>query len=365
MYWVPEETHEINKDISLLMVNNGDTIEEGHELIKDLYSLHSGYVSINEDNGIVKEIIIKPGYLHPILDTDISEFEPKIFEPNQNIYKNFSTQSTSFVELVETYDGKFFLIRPVTKYSVTQNYPYLRQTLTNDRRTVVQIDVVQRVLIKDGEKIKSSGPVNLLKTFLVLNILSDLPHLSADVEFVPLDSGERCQLKLIVSESLSIRKDTFGEVNRDFTISELTVLNGDRIVAGTIVAQTKLLCRSEGEVKTVYTNNKSTRNILILTEANKKIISIPGKTSQVSKGDLVRYGDQIAEGIIASDSGQIIELNDTEITIRSGRPYLVSSGAILQVNHLDLIQMGDILAILVFERSKTGDIVQGLSLIHI
>ena len=360
MYWVPEETHEINKDISLLMVNNGDIIAEGHELIKDLYSLNSGYVSINEDNGIVKEIIIKPGYLHPILDTDMSEFEPKIFEPNQNIYKNFSTQLTSFVELVETCDGKFFLIRPVITYSVTQNYPYLQQTLTNDTRTIVQIDVVQRVLIKDGEKIKSSGPVNLLKTFLVLNIMSELPHLSADVEFVPLDNGERCQLKLIVSESLSIRKDTFGEVNRDFTISELTVVNGDRITAGTVVAQTKLLCRSEGEVKTVYINNKSTRNILILTEANKKTISIPGKTSQVSKGDLIRYGDQIAEGIIASDSGQIIELNDKAITIRSGRPYLVSSGAILQVNHLDLIQMGDVLAILVFERSKTGDIVQGL-----
>ena len=360
MYWVPEETHEINKDISLLMVNNGDIIGEGHELIKDLYSLNSGYVSINEDNGIVKEIIIKPGYLHAILDTEISDFEPKIFEPNQNIYKNFSTQSTSFVELVETCDGKFFLIRPVIKYSVTQNYPYLKQILTNDTRTIVQIDVVQRVLIKDGEKIKSSGPVNLLKTFLVLNILSELPHLSADVEFVPLDTGERCQLKLIVSESLSIRKDTFGEVNRDFTMSELTVVNGDRIIAGTVVAQTKLLCRSDGEVKTVYINNKSTRNILILTEANKKIISIPGKTSQVSKGDLVRYGDQIAEGIIASDSGQIVELNDKEITIRSGRPYLVSSGAILQVNHLDLIQMGDVLAILVFERSKTGDIVQGL-----
>lgn len=360
MYWVPEETHEINKDISLLMVNNGDIIGEGHELIKDLYSLNSGYVSINEDNGIVREIIIKPGYLHAILDTEISDFEPKIFEPNQNIYKNFSTQSTSFVELVETCDGKFFLIRPVIKYSVTQNYPYLKQILTNDTRTIVQIDVVQRVLIKDGEKIKSSGPVNLLKTFLVLNILSELPHLSADVEFVPLDTGERCQLKLIVSESLSIRKDTFGEVNRDFTMSELTVVNGDRIIAGTVVAQTKLLCRSDGEVKTVYINNKSTRNILILTEANKKIISIPGKTSQVSKGDLVRYGDQIAEGIIASDSGQIVELNDKEITIRSGRPYLVSSGAILQVNHLDLIQMGDVLAILVFERSKTGDIVQGL-----
>jgi DNA-directed RNA polymerase subunit beta' len=161
-------------------------------------------------------------------------------------------------------------------------------------------------------------------------------------------------------ESLFIRKDTFGEVHKNFTLSEFTVKDGDKIISGTKVAQTKLLCRSEGHVKSIYTNNKATRNILILTDTNKKIIPIHNKTSQVSKGDLVRYGDQIAEGIIAPDSGQIIALDSNEIIIRSGKPYLVSSGAILQVNHLDLIQEGDILAILVFERSKTGDIVQGL-----
>ena len=360
LYWIPEETHEINKDISLLMVNNGEMVKENHELVKDLFSVNSGFLSVVEENGIVKEINIKPGYLHPIKDTFIATFETKIYETGEEICKDFKAPCTSFIEIVESEIGKFFLIRPVIEYEVTQNHPYLKQVLTHDTHTILQIDVVQRILVRDGEKIKSSSPVNLLKTYLVLNILSDLPHLSADVEFIPLDKEDHCQLKLIVLESLSIRKDTFGELNKGFTTSQFMVANGDKITAGTRVAQTKLLCRSSGEVKSIYVNNRSTRNILIYTEGNKKTIPIPGKTSQVSKGDLVRYGDQIAEGVIASDSGQIIELSNTEITIRSGRPYLVSSGAILQVNHLDLIQRGDVLAILVFERSKTGDIVQGL-----
>jgi DNA-directed RNA polymerase subunit beta' len=184
--------------------------------------------------------------------------------------------------------------------------------------------------------------------------------LSADLEFIPCKNEEYCQLKLVVLESLSIKKDNFGETNTNFTSSEFTVKDGDKITAGTRVAQTKLLCKSSGEIKSIYSNNKSIRNILVLTDNHKKIISIPGKTFQVSKNDLIRYGDQIAENVIAPDSGQIIELGEETITIRSGRPYLVSSGAILQVNNLDLIQTGDLLAILVFERSKTGDIVQGL-----
>jgi DNA-directed RNA polymerase subunit beta' len=359
LYWIPEETHEINKDVSLLLVNNNQMIEKGQELIKDIYSLNSGFLSIIEENGIIKEIIIKPGFLQPITES-IPIFEPKIFEPGEKIFNNFNSKTTCFVEIVVNEEGKFLLIRPIIKYLIKENHPYLKQTLTNDTRTVLQIDLVQRLLVKDGEKIKSCSPVNLLKTYLVLTILSELPHLSADVEFLSINSEDRCQLKLIVLETLSIRKDAFGEANKEFTFSEFTVKNGDKITSGTLVAQTKLLSRSEGQIKSIYTNKKATKNILLLTDGNKKVISIKNKTPQISKGDLIRYGDQIAEGITASDSGQIMELNSNEIIIRSGRPYLVSSGAILQVSHLDLIQMGDILAILVFERSKTGDIVQGL-----
>ena len=359
LYWVPEETHEINKDISLLLVNNNQLIEKGEELIKDIYSGSSGFLSVIEDNGIIKEIIIKPGFLQPITEP-IYGFESKIFEPDEKICSSFKSTTTCFVEIVSKEESKFLLIRPVIKYVIKQNQPYLKQALTNDTRTVLQIDLVQRILLKDGENIKSSIPINLLKTYLVLNIISDLPHLSADVEFIHINSDDRCQLKLIVLETLGIRKDAFGEINKEFTFSEFAVKNGDKINSGTRVAQTKLVCRSAGQIKSIYTNKKATKKILLLTEENKKIISIKNKTPQISKGDLVRYGDQIAEGITASDSGQIMELNSNEITIRSGRPYLVSSGAILQVGHLDLIQVGDILAILVFERSKTGDIVQGL-----
>jgi len=360
LYWVPEETHELNKDVSLLLVSNNTFVPMRTELVKDLYSLTSGFVSIEEDNGIVKEIIIKPGYLYPIEDFILTHFEARIFEPTEEIYKGFKVDDTSFVEIVEYESGKFLLIRPVIKYSIRQDIIELHQTLTNDTQTVLNVGVIQRILFKDGELVKSACPVNLLKTYLVLNIQSDLPHLSGDVEFVPVDSTNKYKLKLIVSESLTIRKDTFGEVNKAFTVSEFTVCDGDMIVPGTTVAKTKLLCRSDGQVKSIYTNNKSTRNILVLTESDRKLVGINLKTPQVSCGDLVRQGDQIADGITAPDSGQIIELSSNHISIRSGCPYLVSSGAILQVNHLDLVQAGDILAILVFERSKTGDIVQGL-----
>lgn len=360
LYWIPEETHQINKDISLLMKDSGDFIDKGSELIKDVRSLNSGFLDILEENGIVKEITVKPGFLYPADTKQLLTFENKIFQIGENIYGDLYADRISFAEVINNKKGSFLLIRPVIEYPVSKNNLDLQQIVTCDLRTALHINVVKKVLFTDGERIKSVNSVNLLKTYLVLEIISDVPHISADVEFLPSSNGDQCKLKIVVLESLTIRKDTFGEVNKKFTFTQLSVKDEDFILSGTKVAETKLLCRSEGEVKHVHVANAATRKILILTQKNQTSINLNGKTSQVSKGDLIRYGDQIAEGVVAPDSGQIIALDEQRVVIRSGRPYLVSASAILQVKNLDLIQRGDILAILVFERSKTGDIVQGL-----
>ena len=46
MIWIPEETHEINKDISLLEVEDGDFVEAGTEVVKDIYCQNSGIVEV-------------------------------------------------------------------------------------------------------------------------------------------------------------------------------------------------------------------------------------------------------------------------------------------------------------------------------
>ena len=360
VYWIPEEIHNINKDISLLLVKDGDFIEANSELIKDLRSLKAGFVEINQENGIVKEIIIKPGILKEIDEKLFHTIESKIFLVGEEIYSGFALNNIIFTETLQLNNQRFVLLRPVEEYFINPTDLKLNQTLTSDSNSTIKVDVVKKLLFKSGEKIKSSGPVNLLKTYLTLNIVSDVPHIVADVEFLQIFNTDFYKLKVLIMESLTIRKDSFGDLNKDFTITRLSLQDGDRILAGTKVAETHLLCRAAGQVQNIYVGNKSSKKILLLTEENKKLITLTEKTSQVTKGTLIRSGDQLAEGIMSPISGQIIELNMSSITIRAARPYLVSAGAILQVNNGDLIQRGDLLAILVFERYKTGDIVQGL-----
>ena len=107
------------------------------------------------------------------------------------------------------------------------------------------------------------------------------------------------------------------------------------------------------------------RRLLVMRDADSISVSVAG-TPDVSPGQLVVAGTEVAPGIILEESGQVVKVipaNGTalaKIVLRIARPYRVSGGAVLHVDDGDLVQRGDNLVILVFERAKTGDIIQGL-----
>ncbi|MBE9144965.1 DNA-directed RNA polymerase subunit beta'' [Planktothrix mougeotii LEGE 06226] len=119
-----------------------------------------------------------------------------------------------------------------------------------------------------------------------------------------------------------------------------------------------------------------TKPITITLRANVRdtmTINLPGGVQPTVKlGQLIVAGMEIAPGFTLPESGQVIAIGDkitgggttpvaaNQIKLRRGRPYRVSPGAILHVKDGDLVQRGDNLVLLVFERAKTGDIIQGL-----
>ena len=96
---------------------------------------------------------------------------------------------------------------------------------------------------------------------------------------------------------------------------------------------------------------------MLTSETYETIIPVKGKVS-VKKGDFVRLDAILTDnGEKSTVSGVVTAVNKGEITIRNGRPYLISPGTMLQVESGALVLRGDNIATLVFERQKTGDIV--------
>ncbi len=363
LLWIPEETHEVNKDITLLKegIEDGVYIEAGTEVVKDIFCQVSGVVEIAQKNDILREITVKPGELHLVDDPEAAMRKGGTLVPaGEEILPGIVVDALRYVEYVETPEGPAILLRPVQEFEVLDEPPVPSQEeSTNQAGRGIKLRAVQRIQYKDGDRVKSVDGVELLRTQLVLEIDSDAPQLAADIEFVPDESdASSLRLQLVILESLLVRQDVTAELTQGATRTRILVSDGDRINPGAVVARTEILCKQAGEVRGIREGVELVRRVLVVTDEDCQTVAC--QNPQVKVGDLLRAGDPIDDKTSAPISGQVVAVGANEVTMRLGRPYLVSPGAVLQVGASDLVQRGDILALLVFERAKTGDIIQGL-----
>ncbi|MGQ9871251.1 DNA-directed RNA polymerase subunit beta' [Leptodesmis sp.] len=363
LLWIPEETHEVNKDISLLMVEDGQFVEAGTEVVKDIFCQSSGVVEVTQKNDILREIVIKPGDLHMVDNPDdILTQEAMLVNPGQTIMPGLVTEELRYVEYVETPEGPAMLLRPVTEFPVPDEPSVPSQESSNqDTNRSIRLRAVQRLPYKDGERVKSVEGLELLKIQLVLEIDQDAPQLAADIELLPDETDpELLRLQLVILESLVIRRDIAADPTQGSTLTRIMVKDGDQIAPGSVVALTEIQCKESGEVQGIREGAEAIRRVLVVRDADLITVSTQGQTPTVKVGELLVAGSTIAPGITLEESGQVVAIADGQVVLRLARPYRVSPGAVLHIDDGDLVQRGDNLVLLVFERTKTGDIIQGL-----
>jgi DNA-directed RNA polymerase subunit beta' len=363
LLWIPEEAHEVNKDISLLLVEDGQFVEAGTEVVKDIFCQSNGVVEVTQKNDILREIVIKPGELHLADNPEaVMSKHETIVSPGQEVMPGLTVSELRYVEYVETPEGPALLLRPVTEFQVPDEpaIPSQESTSEDDGRSI-RLRAVQRIPFKDGERVKSVEGLELLRTQLVLEIEKDAPQLAADIELIPDESNpDIMRLQLVILESLVIRRDVSADQTQGSTHTRLLVKDGDQISPGAIVARTEILCKEAGVVRGIREGAEAIRRVLVMRDADLTRINPQGKTPTVKKGELLVAGTELAPGLTLTDSGQVIEVSANEVVLRIARPYRVSAGAVLHIDDGDLVQRGDNLVLLVFERAKTGDIIQGL-----
>ena len=372
LLWIPEECHEVNKDISLLLTEDGQYVEAGMEVVKDIFCQSNGVIEVTQKNDILREIVIKPGELHLVDDPEmVMAIDGQIVNPGQEVIPGIISDNLRYVEYVETPEGPALLLRPVVEFSVPENPTVPSQESLNES---IVLRAVQRLTYKDGERVRSVEGVELLRTQLVISIGIEAPQLAADIELLPDENDPDVRkLQLVILESLVIRRDAIADATQGSTLTRLMVKDGDEIEKGAVVTRTEIMCKEDGIIQGIRSGSDIVRRCLVVRESDQMTIQLPeGVKPTVKLGQLLVEGIEIAEGVNLSESGQVIAVGDkivgqgtipvtgNQITMRRGRPYRVSPGAILHIKDGDLVQRGDNLVLLVFERAKTGDIIQGL-----
>ncbi|MFE4106496.1 DNA-directed RNA polymerase subunit beta' [Almyronema epifaneia] len=362
LLWIPEEAHEVNKDISLLLVEDGQFVEAGTEVVKDIFCQSNGVVEVTQKNDILREIVIKPGDLHMVdSPEDVMDKDGALATAGEEVMPGLTVDDLRYVEYVETPEGPALLLRPVTEFTVPDRPSVPSQDSVSDSSdSAIRLRAIQRIPFKDGERVKSVEGLDLVRTQLVLEIDEDAPQLAADIELVEDESdAEVMRLQLVILESLVIRRDIIADQTQGSTQTRLLVEDGEQIDPGAVIARTEIQCKITGEVRGIREGVEAIRRILVVRDEDLFTVSTD-QTPGVATGHLVVAGSEIAPGLVAEESGQVVSTTDSSIVLRIARPYRVSTGAVLHIEDGDLVQRGDSLVLLVFERAKTGDIIQGL-----
>ena len=364
--WIEEETHEINKDISLCLVKHGNFIDSGTEIIENLFVKNSGIVEIIEKDSIVKEIIIKPCTLYHVHDDMLLHNYMKrrgFLRPGEKIVDNIITNRLVYWEYLDVSSRKVLLIRPVVVYSIpNKNYKF---EYTNDsfQTDALNLSLIRRIYFKDGTRVKSIKGIDLIKTYLALDLSQNFSNLTCSVDFV-YNSMSEINLKFFIVDDILIKKDlSLFESKQIIFKNSLLVSNGSFVFKGQSVAQIELLSNIGGQITDIQDVKGCSRRFLILTDTDKCVCYVDsnqGKNFEVNLYDWVYKDQLICKGYHALESGQVIDIDNKKITLRIGRPYLISHGSTLYVDHNSLVQKGENIATLIFNRVKTGDIVQGL-----
>ena len=366
LYWLSEETHQLSPaNVSTLKVVSGRFVEKGTLLFSNTRSKIAGLVKWDKQNS---ELTITPGELYQIDESKKDSFDHtnRFIEPGTILCNNTVVQKLSYLETINIKKGLiYFILRPVTIFKV----PYERgfylkyKFFPNKQKRSVAFRAVKRVFFTDGEKIKSAKGVDLIKTFLVLDIREKFKNLNVKIDFINIPSNNKdrfYKLKLSLYEQKIITDFSLKEnSSKEKILLKQTARPNQYIEANTTIAKLLMLTNQNG----ILAASKHQKNIelLVLKESDlKKCTFTKDEEIFVQKGDLVRVGTNLTSKIRSKYAGQIYKIDENTIFIRLGRPYLISEGTILRVDTKSLVEKADMLATLVYDKLKTVDIVQGL-----
>ena len=261
LLWIPQETHEINKDISLLMVKSYQRIEAGTEVVKDIFSQTSGIVTVIQKNDILREITVRSGNIHYCDVNNHSHREAlerfseegMLVNPGDVLIENeLIAENIYYVESVaDPSEGSpFLLLRPVEEFAIPDD-AYVPATIQvkQPQGPSMALKAQQRLMFKDGELVKSVEPVELLRTQIILETSDTTPQMTVDVEVVLGRTKKSQRLSMVILESLLVRRDTLSDATHGSTHTELKVEDGKRVKPGQVIATTQILCKEDGVVQ--------------------------------------------------------------------------------------------------------------------
>jgi DNA-directed RNA polymerase subunit beta' len=308
--WFAEEIHKVNCEPNILLVEHGNFISEGFELIPGLFSKTSGIVIIRQKMNLVQTISIKCGLVYE--GKKFKDISKKLYYPGEIILSNIYVKKLSFCEHIAGKNNEQLLVRPVDIYEFSHiNLEQISSQNNFNSNSNLKLESKITYSYKSNQIIKGTKNLNLISN--VLSFKSN-QFLNQNTKIELFNTKKIKILDLRINEKLSLNNHILPNL-RYKDIQSCFLLQPEQFVDRyTILGYLEAVTLKSLEIVKFKVKKKEIKQILLIS--NEHCFTV--KTDRFPNKKL---NDFIIDSINVNETGKIIIANDRFLTLQKGRPY--------------------------------------------
>nr|YP_009497085.1 RNA polymerase beta' subunit [Psammoneis obaidii]AWT39798.1 RNA polymerase beta' subunit [Psammoneis obaidii] len=310
LIWLSEETHKVNCEKTILLVDHGDFISNNFEIIPSVFSKTSGIVTLVQKNNTIQTITIKSGLVYE--GKKFRSKAKKIYYPGEIIFENITILQPSFCEYISGKKLDQLLIRPLQLFET----PYFRsgkRIFGNNSNILSLIKLKNKITYsyKSNQIVKSTKNLNLITNkFILKNNKSLLNNLSLQL----INNQETNSIEFRITEKLCLHDFILPYLKYKNIQSCFIVQKNQFVDNYTTLGYLEAITSDSLEIVKLKLKHQETKQILLIS--NNDCLRIKkNKVINKTVNNLIINSTNVAE------TGKIIIQNKHLITLQKGRPY--------------------------------------------
>jgi DNA-directed RNA polymerase beta'' subunit len=308
LIWLGEEIHKVNCEPNILIVEHGDFISEGFELVPGLFSKTSGIVIIRQKNNLVQTISIKSGLLYE--GKKFKSTSKKLYYPGEVLFSNISVKKLSFCEHIIGKKTEQLLVRPIEIYELPHsNFEHLHNKINKYSNIKLESKIIYSY--KSNQVIKGTKNLNLISQ--VLNLKSN-QFLNKSVNVELYKNNKINTIDLRISEKVNLNNYILPNLRYKNIKSCFLIQPNQFVDCYNLLGYLESTTVNSLEIVKFKVKNKDSKQILLISNENCFTV----KKNQFSNKKL---NDFIINSARINEIGKIIIENNDFFTLQKGRPY--------------------------------------------
>jgi DNA-directed RNA polymerase beta' subunit len=306
--WLGEEVHKVKCNQNVLLVEEGDCISKGFELIPECFSKTSGIVTLSQEKNTYQIISIQSGLVYK--GKKQKKIEKKVYYPGETLFSNIPLKNVSLCDSIGSKNNDQLLVRPIELYEV----PYLVPGPINFQQETNEQFHLEPVFVhsyKSKQRIYGRKNLNLIANLLLfktnnffkktINIELSNNSLKKSVDFYMI---EKLSLNNYIPPNL-----------RDKNIQPCFLIQKNQFISSyNVLGYLETLTYCSREIVKFKIKKQKQKQIFLISNDDcftVKKSEIPNK----NVNDFILSKSNLAK------TGKILIENKKFFTIQKGRPY--------------------------------------------